>query len=164
MKKKESTKVTQEELTDNKNEFITKAIERMSANVSKYVKALKVRAGNISSREMSRRTGVSIAVISDIEGNKYLPKMEVLLKIAYGMNVDIVKMLDNLWDIEDARAWSELTNTPLSEYMIERKGNRVNSNNNLSLDDMLAKEGLTKNDIKEVLEFIAFKKSRQKRR
>ena len=163
-RKKETKEKTSHTESDKSKEFIDIALGRMSFNLSKYVEALKERAGSISSREMCRRCNISMAVLSDIIGHKYVPKMEVILKLAYGMNVDIAKMLDNLWDVEDARAWSKITNTPLSEYIIERKGNHVNVANNLTLDEMLAKEGLTKNDVKEVLEFIAFKKSRQKRR
>ena len=39
-----------------------------------------------------------------------------------------------------------------------------NENKVATLNDLLAKEGLTVNDIREVLEFIEFKKSRRKRR
>ena len=157
----QNTKTAQTELNDDNKELTTIALERMAANFSNYVKSLKKRAGDITSRELSRRTGVSVAVISDIEGNKYLPKMEIMLKIAYGMNVEIAKLLDNLWDIDDAAKWANITNN-LSEVSVAKS--KQSRNNNLSLDNMLAKEGLTKNDIKEVLEFIEFKKSKQKRR
>ena len=162
-KNKETKKKTaQTELEKKREESIDKALGTIAYNLSEYVKKLKVRAGNISSREMCRRCDISIAVLSDIIGHKYVPKMEVILKIAYGMNVSILKMLDNLWDNDDAIEWSESTDTPVSNHMVERKNS--NAVNNTSLDEMLAKEGLTKNDVKEVLEFIAFKKSRQKRR
>lgn len=164
-KKKETKKQTsQTELEKKREQSINKALGTIAYNLSEYVKELKERAGKISSREMCRRCDISIAVLSDIIGHKYVPKMEVILKIAYGMNVDIAKMLDNLWDVDDAKAWAELTKTTLSPYMLERKTQGASAINSMSLDEMLAKEGLTKNDVKEVLEFIAFKKSRQKRR
>lgn len=159
-----------EKYTEQDKKYIDKALAFMTNNVHLYLKQLKERAGNISSREISRRTGISPTVISDIEGNKYLPKMEVLLKLAYGMNSDFSTMLRRLWNSEDVASWSELTNTPL-EMTVPVSSSDTDfvyaedvKNKTMTLNDMLAKEGLTVNDIKEVLEFIEFKKSKRKRR
>ncbi|DAB07680.1 TPA: hypothetical protein CPT92_04800 [Candidatus Gastranaerophilales bacterium HUM_13] len=159
-----------EKFTEEDKKYIDKALDFMTTNVHQYLKLLKERAGNISSREISRRTGVSPTVISDIEGNKYLPKMEVLLKLAYGMNSDFSTMLRSLWKFNDIQNWSTLTNTPvLMKYPMQQDDTDFvysddNENKVATLNDLLAKEGLTVNDIREVLEFIEFKKSRRKRR
>lgn len=159
-----------EKFTEEDKKYIDKALAFMTTNVHQYLKLLKERAGNISSREISRRTGVSPTVISDIEGNKYLPKMEVLLKLAYGMNSDFSTMLRSLWNFKDVQSWSKLTNTQvLMRYPMQQDDTDFvysddNENKVATLNDLLAKEGLTVNDIREVLEFIEFKKSRRKRR
>ena len=137
--------------------YVEEAIHMMSANMSRCIKSLK-KERNISSREISRRTGISIAVISDMEGNKYLPKMEVLIKLAKGMEFDITELLQTLWSADDNASWCRLTEIKCSSPFFS-KPCKTNT-----LEDMLQREGLTKNDVKEVLEFIAFKKSRQKRR
>lgn len=143
---------------------INNAISRMSANVSNYVKKLKQNAGNISSRELSRRTGVSIAVISDMEGNKYLPKMEVLLKLASGMGDNFLNLMKELWNWEDVIYWAKLTKTPLPMPEDMNENEFLYKSDYPTLKEMLHKEGLTKNDVAEVLEFIEFKRARQKRR
>ena len=167
-KKEKSIVAPREKYTAKDQEFINKAINFMSANMKRYVNILKLRAGNISSREMSRRTGVSIAVISDIEGNKYLPKMEVLLKLAYGMNSNFFALLNNMWNPQDAEEWSKLTNTPLPQPEVDMPDfvfeNTESANGSMSLSDMLIKEGLTKADAKEILDYIEFKKLKRKRR
>ena len=156
-----------EEYTDKDKEYIEKAIGFMTANVRNYLRFLKERAGDISFREISRRTGVSIAVLSDIEGNKYLPKMEVLLKLAYGMNSSFSTLLKYMWNSEDIKRWFELTHispsqeseisesdiyTVLPKENFDRQASRnvvaeiVNDiKNNLNEQE---KEGLMKNDAK----------------
>ena len=123
---------------------IERTKELMTANMRSYLRALKEQAGNISYREISRRTGVSIAVLSDIEGNKYLPKMEVLLKLAYGMHSSISTLLKYLWTPEDEGKWVKQGESP-SKYQSD-------------LLSTLEKEGLSKREIKEVISFINFKK------
>ena len=171
MKDKNKNKIVEprEKFTDKDKAFIDKAVNFMSANVKQYVSLLKRRAGNISSREMSRRTGVSIAVISDIEGNKYLPKMAVLLKLAYGMNSNFFALLNHMWNLQDAQKWSQITNTPLPQPEVDMSNfvnNEKESTNGAttSLADILEKEGLTKADAKEILDYIEFKKLKRKRR
>lgn len=170
MKDKNENKIVEprEKFTDKDKAFIDKAVNFMSANMKQYVSLLKRRAGNISSREMSRRTGVSIAVISDIEGNKYLPKMEVLLKLAYGMNSNFFALLNHMWNQQDAQKWSQLTNTPLPQSEVDMSdfvfSEKQSTNSTMSLADILEKEGLTKADAKEILDYIEFKKLKRKRR
>lgn len=170
MKDKEEKKIVtpRENFTEKDKAFIDKAINFMSANLKQYVSLLKKRAGNISSREMSRRTGVSIAVISDIEGNKYLPKMEVLLKLAYGMNSNFFALLNHMWNFQDAKNWSQMTNTPIPKPEVDMSDFVINdkklTNDIMSLSDILEKEGLTKADAKEILDYIEFKKLKRKRR
>lgn len=170
MKDENENKIVEprEKFTDKDKAFIDKAVNFMSANMKQYVSLLKRRAGNISSREMSRRTGVSIAVISDIEGNKYLPKMEVLLKLAYGMNSNFFALLNHMWNQQDAQKWSQLTNTPLPQSEVDMSdfvfSEKESTNSTMSLVDILEKEGLTKADAKEILDYIEFKKLKRKRR
>lgn len=154
-------KNTNKSFTDKDKKYIEDVINVISANVSEWVKALKNGTNpKITTREISRRTGVSIAVISDIEHNNYLPKMEVLLKLAYGMKRDFAKVLNTMWDTKTAKDWENKIGKPLANEIVERE----TSDNEMSLDRMLAREGLNKNEIKEVIEFISFKKLRQKRR
>lgn len=152
------TEISQKSFTDKDKDYINKVIDKMSANISEYVTTIKDSA-DITTREMSRLTNVSIAVISDIQHNNYLPKMEVLLKLAYGMKRDFSKVLEALWDTNTARDWEAKIGKPLATEIAERE----TADNEMSLDRMLAREGLNKNEIKEVLEFIAFKKRKQKK-
>ena len=86
------------------------------------------------------------------------------------MNSDFSTMLRSLWKFNDIQNWSTLTNTPvLMKYPMQQDDTDFvysddNENKVATLNDLLAKEGLTVNDIREVLEFIEFKKSRRKRR
>ncbi len=160
MNKKElqKTKKSKKVSADKDKDYINDVIDKISANISEYVTTIK-KSADITTREMSRRTNVSIAVISDIQHNHYLPKMEVLLKLAYGMKRDFSKVLEALWDTDTAKDWENKIGKPLASEVTERE----TTDNKMSLDRMLAREGLNKNDIKEVLEFIAFKKCRKKK-
>lgn len=149
--------------TEQDEKYINKAIHVMTVNMSKFIVEVMDKGG-ISARELSRRTGVSIAVISDLRGMKYLPKLEVLMRLAYGCNLNFNDLFEIMWNEQDSKEWNKLTGVPINNYK-ELLSDLVNDLLKVEpLDEILAKEGLTKNDVKEVLEFIEFKKARQKRR
>lgn len=149
--------------TEQDEKYINKALHVMTVNMSKFIVDVMDKGG-VSARELSRRTGVSIAVISDTRGMKYLPKLEVLMKLAYGCNLDFNELFEILWNELDSTEWNKLTGVPINNYKAILSDIVTDALKVEPLDEILAKEGLTKNDVKEVLEFIEFKKSRQKRR
>lgn len=97
----------------------------------------------ISIRELHRLSGVSTAVISDIENGKSMPRVELLIRLALSMGVSL----------------NELFNSFIpQDYQVPTAKEQTQT-----LSSMLQKTGLTKPEVKEVLEFIEFKKSRQKK-
>lgn len=104
--------------------------------------ALEIRqrreAKHLSLRAFSRETGVSIAVISDLENEKYLPRMDIIVKFALALNI---------------------SNSEL--FTIMNKGSEIctsiNNNNGYGLKELLTSAGLFPSDILDIIEYIKFK-------
>ncbi len=121
---------------------VEQIVFNITANIGDYLKKRRAEK-DLSIREISRRSGVSTAVISDIENGKSLPRIEILVKLALAMDI----LLDNLFASFIPRSFSTKT--------IEKQ--------QLNLSGMLERTGLSKLDVKEVLEFVEFKKSRRRK-
>ena len=48
---------------------------------------------SVSIKELSDKSGVSTAVISDFENKKYLPKIEILLRLFYVLDIKIADFI-----------------------------------------------------------------------
>lgn len=155
-------------------EYIDKAIAIMTSHAGDWIKKWRT-LNNMSLRELSRRSGVSSAVISELECYKSLPKIDVLSRLMYAMNMDFHHIFSALWDARDPYAWAEACGKKYQEpkieqYIITDDGTiKVDDSivatgvELLSLNKILAREGLSTSDIKDVLDFIEFKKFKKKK-
>lgn len=163
------------EFTETDRECIDKAIAIMTSHAGDWIKKWRT-LQKLSLRELSRRSGVSSAVISELECYKSLPKIDVLARLMYAMDMDFHNIFTALWDARDPYQWAEACGKkyqpPKSNaYIITddetiKLGENINSKGVevLSLYKILSREGLSSTDIKEVLEFIDFKKSKRKKK
>jgi len=118
------------------------AINTIMFNIGEFIEK-KREEKNISIRELSRLSNVSTAVISDIENGKSMPRIELFVKLALAMDIPLSELFANFVS-------QSYTVIPVKEQ-------------EQTLSGMLQTTGLTKIEVKEVLEFIEFKKSRQKK-
>lgn len=163
------------EFTETDREYIDKAIAIMTSHAGDWIKKWRT-LNNLSLRELSRRSGVSSAVISELECYKSLPKIDVLARLMYAMDMDFHHIFTVIWDAKDPYQWAEACGKkyqpPKSDTYIMtdnetiKLGNNINSEGVevLSLSKTLSREGLSSTDIKEILEFIEFKKSKRKKK
>lgn len=155
-------------------EYIDKAIAIMTSHAGDWIKKWRT-LNNMSLRELSRRSGVSSAVISELECYKSLPKIDVLARLMYAMNMDFHHIFSALWDARDPYAWAEACGKKyqgpkIEQYIITDDGTiKIDDSivatgvELLSLNKILAREGLSTSDIKDVLDFIEFKKFKKKK-
>lgn len=118
------------------------ALNTIMFNIGEFVER-KRNEKKMSIRELNRLSNVSTAVISDIENGKSMPRVELLVRIAIAMDIPLNELF--------ASFVSETYQVPTVEEQEQ------------TLSGMLQMTGLTKIEVKEVLEFIEFKKSRQKK-
>lgn len=121
---------------------VQQALNVLTFNIGNFI-ANKRRERKMSIRELSRLSNVSTAVISDIENCKSMPRIELLVKLSIAMKIPLSELFTSFVP--------ETYQVPTVE---EQKQ---------SLSSMLQMTGLTKIEVKEVLEFVDFKKSRQKK-
>ena len=50
------------------------------------------------------------------EGMKYLPKLEVLMRLAYGCNLNFNDLFEIMWNEHDSKEWNKLTGVPINNY------------------------------------------------
>lgn len=118
------------------------AINTIMFNIGEFIEK-KREEKNMSIRELSHLSNVSNAVISDIENGKSMPRVELLVRLALTMEISLSELFANFVS-------QSYTVKPVKEQ-------------EQTLSSMLQMTGLTKIEVKEVLEFIEFKKSRQKK-
>ena len=100
---------------------------------------------NLSIRMLSELSGVSTAVISDFENKKYLPKMDILVRLALILDVPINKLLAFMQPDEH----------------LERFENIVKVESNSFITTFLLAQGVANEDVEEIKDFIDFKKQRK---
>ena len=122
-------------------ENVAQDIYNIMGNISDFLRGKRKHAG-FSIRELSRRSGVCIASICDAENYKRLPKVDILLRIAFALGISSDELFSNLIQ-------GSATSVPKDSW-----------NNTLKV--ALMESGLSRTDIKEVVDFIKFKKSQKK--
>ena len=133
----------------NNNESIKESVIEKNLNTIKYNfselirEARTIGHNKMSIRELSRLSGVSTAVISDLETCTNLPRIEILLKLCACLGVPFYKLFNI----------PELTTTTGAK-----------SRNPNDLTKMLKIMGLNESNVKEVKEFIDFKLSLQNKK
>lgn len=97
---------------------------------------------NISLRMLSKVSGVSTAVISDFENEKYLPKLDILIKFTLALDMEFNDLLS-------AMAFDSATIETPDKDLCEA-----------AFTTYLLSKGLKTKDMIEILDFINFKISR----
>ncbi len=122
---------------DNKAKQIT---QLMAKKVAEKIKLTR-KEQNITTRKLKELANVSTAIISEFEThNEYLPKMEVLVKFALALNIEIKDLLSCMLPSQDVL-------------------DVTNGKADFSLEDVLkAKYAfLTNEDINQILNYIEIK-------
>lgn len=97
---------------------------------------------NISLRMFSKVSGVSTAVISDFENEKYLPKLDILIKFALALDMEFNDLLS-------AMAFDSATIETPDKDLCEA-----------AFTTYLSSKGVKTKDMTEILDFIDFKISK----
>lgn len=127
--------MTSDEIT--KDSIIEKNLNAIKFTFSELIKEARIYKNNrMSIRELSRLSGVSTAVISDLETCTNLPRIEILLKLCACLGIPFYKLFNI----------PELTTTT---------GVKPTKSNDLN--KTLKIMGLNESNAKEVMEFIDFK-------
>ena len=103
-----------------------------------YVNEIRTKNG-ISIRKLSKDINVSSTVISDFENGTKIPRMETIIKIVWFLDIPLNKVFGR-------RA------LPVAIF------NSNTGNEGMSIAQLLAQEGLSMQDTKEVLDYIEFRK------
>lgn len=127
-----------------KDSIIEKNLNAIKFTFSELIKEARMYKNNrMSIRELSRLSGVSTAVISDLETCTNLPRIEILLKLCACLGIPFYKLFNI----------PELTTTT---------GVKPTKSNDLN--KTLKIMGLNESNAKEVMEFIDFKLSLQNKK
>jgi len=163
MNKNEQT-ITKFSETDRKN--IDKAIAIMKQNVGDFIKEKR---GNMSIRDLSSASGVSNAVISELECYKSLPKIDVLIRLAFALNIKFETLFSIIWNDDNSKEWCKDVNALKEEFQKQWGLKYIKEHPNADyvglskLKDILVKEGLTTTDILDVTEYIEYLKFKRKK-
>lgn len=134
--------MTSDEIT--KDSIIEKNLNAIKFTFSELIKEARMYKNNrMSIRELSRLSGVSTAVISDLETCTNLPRIEILLKLCACLGIPFYKLFNI----------PELTTTT---------GVKPTKSNDLN--KTLKIMGLNESNAKEVMEFIDFKLNLQNKK
>ena len=126
------------------DEYVNKGLHGATLSVGRYLKDLRQKK-KLSIRDLSERSKVSTAVISDLENLRSLPRTEVLLKLAYGLDIRVDLFCHMYSDI------------PEKAFNISNKKNK-----SISLEDIITQQGLNSIETKDVLKYIEFLKFKSK--
>ncbi|MBC3798469.1 helix-turn-helix transcriptional regulator [Acetobacterium tundrae] len=55
---------------------------------------------NMSQADLSKLTGIPQTSISDVENNRYIPKITTCLELASALDVDLKHLLDSIEDLK----------------------------------------------------------------
>ena len=124
---------------------------RAAKKVIDYVDAITVQIGsfireqrklkNLTIAELSKKASVSSTVITDLENGRSLPRVAVLLKVAFSIDIEPVTLFQHF-----------LLDPSIDLHPIKKE--------KVELIDIIQREGLPPKEAKEVIEFIKFKKGR----
>lgn len=127
------------------DEYVDKGLHGATLSVGRYFKDLRQQK-KLSIRDLAERSKVSTAVISDLENLRSLPRTEVLLKLAYGLDIKIEDLFSHMY-----------SDIPEKAFNISNKKSKA-----MSLEDIITQQGLNSIDAKDVLKYIEFLKYKSK--
>ena len=97
---------------------------------------------NLTIAELSKKASVSSTVITDLENGRSLPRVAVLLKVAFCIDIEPVALFQHF-----------LLDPSVDLHSVKKE--------KVGLIDIIQREGLPTKEAKEVIEFIKFKKDQK---
>lgn len=116
----------------------------MCRRIGEYINYVRENKG-ISLRELYRRTNISIAVLSDIENGQKLPRYETLIKLALALGIP----LEFLFGTKFAPSFK------YNDKSVKKP--RADE----SIRNTFLNAGFSKDETKEIMNFIEFTKSKR---
>ena len=119
-------------------EKVTPYIHNVTIQIGSFIREQR-KSNSLTIAELSKRAKVSSTVIVDLENGRSLPRVAVLLKIAFSLDVEPTILFQQF-----------LLDSPIKLCPPTK--------NKTELIDIIQQEGLAPVEAKEVIEFIKFKK------
>lgn len=132
-----SNKLEQNQISS--EEFINNSIHMIKQNLGTYLKDERTKS-NLTIRDLAKRSHVSTAVITDAENFRSLPRTEVLIKLAYALDISLEALFEHMCS---------------STFNKQGKSTKQAT---VTIDDVIAREGLSKIDTRDVIKYIEFLK------
>ena len=102
----------------------------------------KRKESNLTIRELNSITGVSLAVLSDLENAKSMPRIETFLRIAEALEIRHSQLFEHM--------------KPVSTFSVEDKETECTSNKYDQLATFMAGLGYNKEDTSEMVNYLKF--------
>ena len=135
-------------MTESKKNNIAKEADKIYTNLcslyGEYFNYVREQKG-LSLRELSKQTNISIALISLLENGDKLPRIETLIRLTLALGIPFNEILGR------KATGLEFTFEP----------SKTTERNDEILRNTLLKMGCDKDDVKDILEFIDYKKYRK---
>lgn len=135
-------------MTEQKKNNIAEESDRIYENLCKlygeYFNYTREQKG-LSLRELSKQTNISIALISLLENGDKLPRIETLIRLVLALGIP----------------FNEIFGRKATGLEFTSKPNNATTRDDEVLRNTLLKMGCDKDDVKDILEFIDYKKYRK---
>ncbi len=133
-------------MTEQKNINIADEADKIYKNLCKlygeYFNYVRDKERNLSLRELSKQTNISIALISLLENGDKLPRIETLIRLALALEIP----------------FNEIFGRKATGLEYTFKNTTSTDRDDEGLRRTLLNMGCDKDDLKDILEFIEFKK------
>ena len=135
-------------MTEQKKNNIVEESDKIYENLCKlygeYFNYTREQKG-LSLRELSKKTNISIALISLLENGDKLPRIETLIRLVLALGIP----------------FNEIFGRKATGLEFSSKPQKVTVRDDEVLRNTLLKMGCDKDDVKDILEFIDYKKYRK---
>lgn len=135
-------------MTEQKKNNIVKESDKIYENLCKlygeYFNYTREQKG-LSLRELSKKTNISIALISLLENGDKLPRIETIIRLVLALGIP----------------FNEIFGRKATGLEFSSKPQKVTVRDDEALRNTLLKMGCDKDDVKDILEFIDYKKYRK---
>lgn len=120
----------------------SKIYQRMCRLIGEHINRVREEK-HISLRKLSKDTSISIAVLSDLENGKKLPRFETLIKLLVTLNIPLDVLFNQRF---------------LPEQTLDSKNTQLKGS---AARKALLDSGFSKNEVKEIDNYIEFVKSKR---
>lgn len=135
-------------MTEQKKNNIVEESDKIYENLCKlygeYFNYTREQKG-LSLRELSKKTNISIALISLLENGDKLPRIETIIRLVLALGIP----------------FNEIFGRKATGLEFSSKPQKVTTRDDEVLRNTLLKMGCDKDDVKDILEFIDYKKYRK---